>query len=292
MAVKGVAFWVYYICLDASNRPLAGDLANHTVNISLDGAAAVACVNNQGGAGKHIEVGGGAYGILITTAEANYDAWCVIATSTTSGAAIVPRTGQTVPSFATSSDVTAATTTITNASNYSGAFPATVLENAELTVSDSIVEDFWGASYLALAGYGGIGLLLYQKLQTISGGRVTVQSPLTAGADINLTPGDDYVVAHGTQLTFLNNGNFGDLTGVTPHLLIREKGSGSTVLDIDGLVDGTVSSPTSVSFAMTTTETAALDNLVNRAYEYKIESRWSDGTKHKLLASADCTALW
>jgi hypothetical protein len=94
MPIKGRAFWLPYVCLDGENRPLAGDLANHTISFWADGVDAAA-TNNQGGAGKHVEVGNGVYAILITAAEAACFAFALHGTSSTTDAVIVPRLSDT-----------------------------------------------------------------------------------------------------------------------------------------------------------------------------------------------------
>jgi hypothetical protein len=90
MATKGAALWVPYVCLDTNSRPLAGDLANHTITWTKDGTTATA-TNNQGGAGAHIQIANGNYAILITATEANCASGMVGGSSATSGALIVPK---------------------------------------------------------------------------------------------------------------------------------------------------------------------------------------------------------
>jgi hypothetical protein len=90
MPLKGQAFWVPYTCLDGDNLPLAGDLAQHTINWWADGTDAEA-TNNQGGVGKHIEIGGGEYAILITAAEADCISGALTGASSTTDAVIVPK---------------------------------------------------------------------------------------------------------------------------------------------------------------------------------------------------------
>ena len=58
MPSKAAALWAKYVCLDTNSKPLAGDLAQHTINWTADNTRAEA-TNNQGGVGKHVELGNG-----------------------------------------------------------------------------------------------------------------------------------------------------------------------------------------------------------------------------------------
>jgi len=89
MSQRGVAIWVKYVCLGSNNKPLTGDLANHSLYWTADNTRASA-VNNRGGAGKHVELGNGLYNILITAAEADCNCGGLDGSSATAGAAIVP----------------------------------------------------------------------------------------------------------------------------------------------------------------------------------------------------------
>jgi hypothetical protein len=89
MPSRNVALWLQYVCLNSSFAQLAGDLANHTLSWSGSGGL-VECTNNQGGVGKHEELGNGVYQILLTAEEADCDSGILVGVSTTPGAAIVP----------------------------------------------------------------------------------------------------------------------------------------------------------------------------------------------------------
>jgi hypothetical protein len=90
MATRAVAIWLQYVALDGDNKPLAGDLANHTVDWSPDDSGPTTCTNNQGGAGKHEEIGNGRYRILLTVTETDCASGMLGGVSATSGAVIVP----------------------------------------------------------------------------------------------------------------------------------------------------------------------------------------------------------
>jgi hypothetical protein len=89
MPSRGTQLWCKYVCLDSNSKPLAGDLANHSIFWTADNTRAQA-TNNHGGAGKHVELGNGLYNILITAAEATCDCGGIDGTSSTSNAVIVP----------------------------------------------------------------------------------------------------------------------------------------------------------------------------------------------------------
>jgi hypothetical protein len=90
MAIRGVALWVQYVCLDSSNVPLTGDLASHTIKWAADDGTVTTCTNNQGGPGKHEEVASGVYRILLTATETDCVSGVLLGTST-AGSVIVPK---------------------------------------------------------------------------------------------------------------------------------------------------------------------------------------------------------
>ena len=88
MPSRGKSTWVKYVCLGANNKPLADDLANHTLYWTKDNTRAEA-VNCQ--QSEHVELGHGLYNILITNGESDCDEGSIDGESSTPGAIIVPR---------------------------------------------------------------------------------------------------------------------------------------------------------------------------------------------------------
>ncbi len=88
--LRAQAFWAYYTAWDTvAQAAKAGDLLNHTIRQSKDGATPVTATNNQV-SGNHKELANGEYAILMTATEATSDSLNVFGSSTTAGIAIIP----------------------------------------------------------------------------------------------------------------------------------------------------------------------------------------------------------
>lgn len=240
MPSKGTAVWVQYVCLDGNNRPLAGDVANHTVYWTADDVRAEA-TNNQGGAGKHVELGNGAYEVLLTVAEATCDTGIMDGVSATSGAVIVPR----AMVFGT--------------------------DTLAVAVPGSYADGTAGAAIGLLPD--DLDYIVRQVALLQAGTPPKIAVDVHTGGVLNITAGADYTDADGTALLIPLSGTFPKHNADTCSLAIGTKPQpayeeSETLLTATGTFvenDDTWYA----SFDLTTAETAALSESV-----VKFEAIW------------------
>ena len=121
---------------------------------------------------------------------------------------------------------------------------------------------------------------------------VVITTYLVTAGELVIEYNHDYPSSKNRAITFVNNGSFGDLTGSIPHLIIRLKGSNDIIVDSVGTINGSVDDPDSIEFDLTSEETGLLTNFSSKAYQYKVELRYTDGVVCGLIQENDCTVLW
>jgi len=121
---------------------------------------------------------------------------------------------------------------------------------------------------------------------------VVITTHLVTAGELVIEYNHDYPSSKSRAITFVNNGSFGDLTGSIPHLIIRSKGSNDIIVDSVGTINGSVDDPDSIEFDLTSEETGLLTNFSSKAYQYKVELRYTDGVVCGLIQENDCTVLW
>lgn len=121
---------------------------------------------------------------------------------------------------------------------------------------------------------------------------VVITTYLVTAGELVIEHNHDYPSSKNRAITFVNNGSFGDLTGSIPHLIIRSKGSNDIIIDSVGTINGSVNDPDSIEFDLTSEETGLLTNFSSKAYQYKVELRYTDGVVCGLIQENDCTVLW
>ena len=110
---------------------------------------------------------------------------------------------------------------------------------------------------------------------------VVITTYLVTAGELVIEYNHDYPSSKSRAITFVNNGSFGDLTG-----------SNDIIVDSVGTINGSVDDPDSIEFDLTSEETGLLTNFSSKAYQYKVELRYTDGVVCGLIQENNCTVLW